>query len=246
MVPLFSLPTEDILDEFLKTLQIPNIQGVFKIKLIAKSGDTREIEALAYQRLMEGGIQNNRLFVFNFPPTVRGTSLLLHAFHDERDDNMWIYLPAIDRVKRIALESSGGGNFMGSDFTYQDLINNNYADLFMEQLEETTIDGVEYYVIKAWGRTEELKKSYGYSAWVSYHRKDNFMLQRRDYYDFNDELLKIYFVESYLEFLPYIYPNKMSMANVQSGHTSILEVNDVTIDEIPENYFTTRFMQSNR
>jgi hypothetical protein len=173
------------------------VQGNFKVQLISKNGDIREIEARAYQKQI-GNVQNNRLFIFDFPPTVRGTGLLLHSFFDDRPNNMWIYLPAVRRVKRIALESSGGGYFMGSDFTYTDLINNDVSEMSFEMLPETTINGVECYTLKAWGKTAEIKQEMGYSFMISYHRKDNYMIYKREYYDFNEELLKVYLADEYL------------------------------------------------
>lgn len=244
ILPINALSTEEIFKRFAESLAVPTLQGTFKVQLISKNGDTREIEARAYQKQF-GEVQNNRLFIFDFPPNVRGTGLLLHSFFDGRPNNMWIYLPAVRRVKRIALESSGGGYFMGSDFTYQDLINNDVDDLVIEQLPETVKDGIDCYVLKAEGRTPEIKQDKGYSHMISYHPKDTFHLYIREYYDFEGELLKVYKAEDYLELSPGIYPTRISMTNVQTGHKSILQVDDVSTEEIPDRFFTTRYLQNN-
>ena len=232
-----------LLSEFEKTLNIPNLQGEFHVSLISKNGDKREIKARVFQKMI-GADQNNRLFLFDFPATVRGTGLLLHSYYDDRDNNMWIYLPAVRRIKRIALESSGGGYFMGSDFTYRDLISNDVSDMEFEMLDDAVIDGVDCYVIKAWGRTEEIRQEIGYSFTVSYHRKDNFILHERDFFDFNDELLKIYRGEEFVEFHPGIYPTRISMTNVQTEHKSVIEVIGASTEEIPDRMFTTRYLQN--
>jgi hypothetical protein len=244
VLPVSTQSVEYILDEFEKTLAIPTIHGAMKVQLISQSGDVREIEARAYQKLV-GEYQNNRLFVFDFPPTVRGTGLLLHSYFDDRPNNMWIYLPAIRRVKRIALESSGGGYFMGSDFSYQDLINNNNNNLDFERLPDAVVNGHDSYAIKAWGRTPELQQAEGYDHIISYYRKDNFYMHQREYFDFNRDMVKVYLVEEYLDLDPYIYPTKISMTNVQTGHKSIMEVTEVSTDDIPDHYFTTRYLQNN-
>ncbi len=243
-MPLQAITVQEVLDGFSKRLTIPMLTGTFHVQLIAKNGDVREITARAYQKNI-GAQQNNRLFIFDFPPTVRGMGLLLHSFFDGRKNNMWIYLPAIRRIKRIALENSGGGYFMGSDFTYRDLINNDYSKMNYELTDDQTIDGVEYYVVKAWGKNPKLQKDNGYSYILSYYRKDNFFLARRDYYDFNEDLLKIYQVEESINLEQYIYPTNISMTNVQTGHKSLLLVTDVSTEEIPDRYFTTRYMKSN-
>jgi len=235
---------KEILDNFDKVLGIPTIQGSFKIQLISRNGDVREIQARAYQKLI-GTTQDNRLFIFDFPPTVRGTSLLLHSFYDGRPNNMWIYLPAVKRVRRIALESSGGGYFMGSDFTYRDLIYNDYNQMKVDRLPDAVRSGVDSYALKVTGETPQIRQEHGYAYIISYYRKDNFFLHYREYYDFNEELLKIYEVHDYLEFGKFIYPTNVSMTNVQSKHKSILLVENVSTDNIPDEYFTTRYMQNN-
>jgi uncharacterized protein len=238
------LTVKEILDNFGKVLGIPTIQGSFKVQLISRNGDVREIQARAYQKLI-GTSQDNRLFIFDFPPTVRGTSLLLHSYYDDRPNNMWIYLPAVKRVRRIALESSGGGYFMGSDFTYRDLIYNDYSEMKVLRLADAVREGVDSYALKAAGETPQIQQEHGYSAIINYYRKDNFLLHYREYFDFNGELLKVYTVHKYLEFGKYIYPTNVSMTNVQSNHKSILLVDNVSTDNIPDDYFTTRYMQNN-
>lgn len=246
----FTLPflhaqtAEEILGKFAATIEIPTIQGTFTIRLISAAGDVREIKARAYQKMV-GAVQNNRLFVFDFPPTVRGTGLLIHSYTDGRPNDMWIYLPTIKRVKRIALESSGGGYFMGSDFSYQDLINTDYNKMAVERVADQTVYDKDSYVIKAWGRTPEDRQEHGYLHILSYYRKDNYLLHRRDYFDFNGDLLKTYKVEDFLKLGPYMYPTVVSMTNVQTQHRSELRVDDVKTVEIPDNFFTTRYLQTN-
>jgi len=238
------LTVKEILDRFDKTLGVPTIQGSFKVQLISRNGDVREIQARAYQKLI-GAAQNNRLFIFDFPPTVRGTSLLLHSFFDGRPNNMWIYLPAVKRVRRIALESSGGGYFMGSDFTYRDLINNDNNKMKFDRLPDAVRGGVDSYALKVSGETPQIQQEHGYSYIISYYRKDNCFLHAREYFDFNGELLKVYTVQKYLEFGPYIYPTEITMENVQSRHKSVLLVENASTEDIPDEYFTTRYMQNN-
>lgn len=239
---LTALTPEEVVGEFKKTLHIPNLSGSFKVSLIAQNGDTREIEARAYQKVTSEN-ENSRLFIFDFPPTVRGTGLLVNSYTDGRDNNMWIYLPAIRRVKRIALESSGGGYFMGSDFTYSDLINNDSNKLSFELLDDADLDGESCYIIQAKGKTAEDRQSRGYAFTNSYYRKRDYFMLARDYFDFNGELLKEYRVKGELHFGQFIYPTEIWMTNVQTGHKSILSVTDTSTDEIPDKYFTTRYLQ---
>lgn len=234
---------EQILQRFEDTTKIPYIQGDFHVELISPSGDVREIRGRAYQKMI-GSQQTNRLFLFTHPPTVRDTGLLLHTFFDGRPNNMWIYLPAIRRTRRIALESSGGGYFMGSDFTYRDLMENDNSRLEFERLPDQDVEGHPSFVLRAWGRTPRDRQEHGYSHIISYYRKDNYVLHRRDFFDFNDELVKIFRAGDLLEIQEFYYPRVLSMENVQTGHRSYIRATNPSVEEIPDRYFTTRFLQS--
>jgi hypothetical protein len=242
--PLAAQSGEEIIANNAKTLMIPSIQGAFNLELISRKGDVRKIEARAFQKYV-GDAQNNRLFIFDFPPTLRGTGLLLHSYYDGRENNMWIYLPTVRRIKRIALESSGGGYFMGSDFTYSDLIDTDYNNMEIERLPDERVDGIDSYAIKAWGKTVEIRQEHGYGHIITYYRKDNYMVHRRNFYDLNGDLLKVYKVEEFLDLDPYIYPTKITMTNEQTSHRSVLQIKDVSTEEIPDRYFTTRYLQTN-
>jgi hypothetical protein len=79
--------------------------------------------------------------VFQNPRDVAGTGYLSFSYDDEsKDDDMWLYLPAMRRVRRIT-GSGKNDDFMGTDFTYEDMGSRSLAkDTFSFQGEES-IDG---------------------------------------------------------------------------------------------------------
>lgn len=236
---LGAVEVNDILDAFEQAIVIPNLSGNFSIKLISTSGEVRELKASAYQKLSNTD-QMNRLFVFNHPPSVRDTSLLVHSYYNNDENKMWIYLPVVKKIKRIALENSGGGYFMGSDFSYRDFISKSTSEYTYEFLGEKNIDGRDCYMIKEYGTTPKLKEALGYQHVINYYGKDDSFLYARDYYEFSGDLLKTYRVKNTLIFDKYIYPTEIEMTNKQNGHKSVINVTDINLDELPDSYFTTR------
>ena len=235
---------DSIMDQFEKVIRVPNLTGTFTVQMISTRGDVREIQATAFQKLSHDQ-QMNRLFVFEFPPTVRDTALLIHSFFDETKENMmWIYLPAVRRIKRIALEQSGGGYFMGSDFTYADFIMKNRDDYRREYLGEKVIDGRNCYAIKDWAESLEQRQEMGYAYMINYYSTEDYFLYARDYYDLSEKLLKTYRVKEILDGESFIYPTVVEMRNVQTDHTSIIEVSNYSIEEIPDSYFSTRYLKN--
>ena len=62
---------------------------------------------------------DRRKFIFNRPADINGTAILVHSNVVKNDDH-WIYLPAFNRVKRIA-SSNKSTPFVGSEYSYEDL-----------------------------------------------------------------------------------------------------------------------------
>jgi Outer membrane lipoprotein-sorting protein len=62
----------------------------------------------------------DRLLIrFNYPNDIRGTSFLVWE-HPNADDERFLYLPSLGRVRRIA-GAETQESFVGSDFTYEDI-----------------------------------------------------------------------------------------------------------------------------
>ena len=90
------------------------------LRMVLRSKDGRESEREVSLKVLEMADDGDRtLFVFNLPRDVRGTAFLVHAHLDTPDDQ-WLFLPSLNRVKRIS-SSKQSGSFMGSEFSYEDL-----------------------------------------------------------------------------------------------------------------------------
>lgn len=241
-INLQAVDVADILQGFEDVIVIPNLTGKFSIKLISTNGDIRELKATAFQKLSESN-QMNRLFVFNHPPSVRDTGLLIHSFYDGDENKMWLYLPVVKRIKRITLESSGGGYFMGSDFSYRDFISKSSSEYTYELIGDFLLEGIDCYQIKEYGDTPALKEKLGYNYVINYYGKEDNFLYGRDYYEYSGDLLKTYRVKQIKKFPPYIYPTIIEMTNQQNGHKSVINVTDIKTEELPDSYFTTRYLK---
>ena len=241
---LYSLEVREILDRSDAVMHPANLQGSFSMTLASRSGDTREIKVEAYQK-KRGEEREDRLFLFTFPPSVKGTGLLVHSFLNDEEDKMWIYLPAVGKIKRVNLSTSGGGYFMGSDFTFSDLISASREELTHVLMAEESIEGEDCYVIEVRGRSRAIQRKFGYSREVHYYRKSDFVLIRNVFYDMAGDLLKTLSVHEVQEIGTYRYPSHVRMENHQTGHSSEIVFEDLqTTDNLPDSYFTHRYLQS--
>ena len=86
------------------------------------------------------------LSIFDQPADVKGTALLTFS-HKVADDDQWLYLPALARVKRIA-SANKSGSFMGSEFAYEDIGSREVEKYTYKYLREETYEGVPCLVME--------------------------------------------------------------------------------------------------
>jgi outer membrane lipoprotein-sorting protein len=168
------------------------------------------------------GDTEKTLMVFKTPRDVAGTGYLSFSYDDNRDDDIWLYLPAMKRVRRIT-GSGKNDDFMGTDFTYEDMGSRSLDKDNFTFLREETLDGQPCWVVEA--RSKDSRDPYGRRLmWV--HR-DSYIINAVDYYDRQDRLLKTLRVSGISRIDGIWTARKMEMTNVQSKHSTIIEMSDI-------------------
>ena len=201
-------------------------------------GNQRVRKIKQYVKTVKGG--EKKIMFFLSPADVKNTSFMTWSYDEKgKSDDQWIYLPALKKVKRISSDSKGD-YFMGSDFTYDDLGDRHPSDDNHTILREEVVNGEETIVIESVPKDEE----YMYSRTVTWVIKDSWIGLKKEFYDEDDELLKILTVEGQKSFGDVIILTKVKMNNVQRNQFTIMEFSDVQIDTgIPNNKFTERMMK---
>lgn len=157
--------------------------------LINKDGQERVRKVVGVTRLDGNGIDTQRVTRFVSPPDVKGTvSLLLE--HSARDDDIWVYLPALKKVRRL-VSNNKKDSFVGTDFSYADVIGHRVADWRYKLLAEEAVDGQPVWVVEALPRNDEVRNSSGYARRVNWIRKDNAMTVRSEFWDETGGKLKV-------------------------------------------------------
>lgn len=240
---VYSLDVHEILKSSDKVMHPQNLQGTFTMTLISKSGSKREISVTAYQKKKDEN-REDRVFLFTAPPSVKGTGLLVHSYLDSNEDFMWIYLPAVGKIKRVNLSVSGGGYFMGSDFTYSDLISYSSQELDYTLADDAVLNGEECYVINVQGKTRAIQEKYGYSRQIYHIRKSDYVNMKIVFYDMAGDLLKELIVDAVTALGDYKYPSSVRMENKQTGHVSRIIFTELSSPgDIPDKYFTQRYLK---
>ncbi len=147
-----------------------------KMVLIDKNGDERIRSIRSFEK--DKGEDKQRIMFFLSPADVKDTGFLTYDYDAyEKDDDQWLYLPALRKTKRIA-SSDKSGSFMGSDFNYSDMTRRNLDDYEFKILKEDKVRGDKVWLIESKPKTRKVIEETGYQKAVLFVRQDNFVVIR--------------------------------------------------------------------
>lgn len=197
------------------------------------------------------GEDTRSLSFFESPADISGTSYLNYDWDDEaRDDDSWLYLPALQQVKRIA-SSDKSDSFMGSDFTYSDINGLEFSWYDYSFINESEmVDGHDTWVIEVVPKPEFKDRAEDSTGNLKSHvwiRKDAFLMVKSRIWVKRGNRLK-YFTASEIEQIDGIWTAKrlqmVTTRNDRREHASILQLGDIVYNEpISDDVFTTDTMQ---
>lgn len=175
---------------------------------------------------------------FTAPPDVKGTALLIHDYENKADD-MWIYLPALRKERRI-VSNEKGKSFMGSEFSNADMSKPNLNDFEYRILSSENLENTICWKIESIGKTEAIKEENGYSKRIAWIAKENYLVHKMEFYDLNGTLKHIQTIKDYRKQPDGTYfAHYMEKENLLNGRKSIMIINKFQSgSSLPENTFS--------
>src|SRR6056297_3268386 len=233
---VLAISGEEVLDKVDQTLDSKGRKSEISMTIINANDQKRN---RTIEIISKG--DNKGLVQFLSPADVEGTSFL--TLTEDGKENMWLYLPAIGKVRKIASHMRNG-SFMGTDFTYNDISmvgGSDYRDDYNSSLEdEVKYNGKDCYLLK----TVPTKDDIEYAKMKMWVNKENYMPLKMEFYDRDGKLLKIMKNVNIEKIDGHLTPNKITMENVQENTKTILALNKVKYNvEITDIIFTTRYIQ---
>lgn len=158
------------------------------------------------------------MVVFQTPKAIRGTALLSHG-QVTREDDQWLYLPALKRVKKIASRNRSGP-FLGSEFSYEDLSTQEVSKYTYRFLREENCAAGRCFVVE---RKPGPTLHSGYLRQVYWLDTEHYRTQKVDYYNRGDRLTKTLVATDFEQFANGIWkPKRMLMNNQVTGKSTEL------------------------
>ena len=192
------------------------------LTMVLRDRQGREsIRQMRFKVLEVPGDGDKSLFVFDQPRDVQGTALLTHAHADTQDDQ-WLYLPALERVKRISA-STRSGSFMGSEFSYEDMSAPEVEEYTYRYLRDEPCGELTCTVTEQF----PLDEKSGYSRKVIWQDTGDLRTWKMELYDRRNSHLKTLTFADYELYLDRFWrAGEQTMVNHLTGASTVLHWTD--------------------
>ena len=231
---MFALTGENLVIQMDEKLKPANSTTKMNMLLTNKNGKTRN-------SIIHSIIKNNgekQITWFLSPPDDKGIAFL-KIEHENKEDEMKIWLPAFKKIKRISTRKRSD-SFMGSDISYEDMSNRKKKEYDFKIIGQKNLNGSTCHVLKSIPK-EQIQSEYSHHhTWI-----DTSLLVplKEESYDKNGNLLKEKQF-SYVEINTYQILNQIHVKNIQKNHSTRLTFNDIMIDlNIKDEIFHERYLK---
>lgn len=192
---------------------------------------------------IDGQYNDRSLLILREPVSDKGTGLLVYEYGERgRDNDNWLYLPALGKVNRIIASDDEGGSVFGSEFSVESTQNPEARKVYeytYKIVEETTLQGRPAWVIEMTPTAEKAKKT-SYSKLVSWIDKERFLVLKEEYYrggkvhkqrvQMDIQQIDGVFVETK------VVVNNLSTSRISQMHKTAMRHNT----EVPDEYLSQR------
>ncbi len=237
-----SLTGEQIVEKYQQAFYYAgkDIKAKVLMKLISKNGGERIRELTMLRLNMEDGLEQKYYMYFHQPSDVRAMTFMVWKYTN-KDDDRWLYIPAIKLVKRIAADDKNS-SFVGSDFSYEDVSGRNLSDDSHTLKAEETMNDRDVYVVES--VPKEAASAY-FSRKVSWIDKETFLPLKEEYYDKRGDLYKTFTADQIenIQDIPTII--ERTMLNTQNGHRTEVSYTEVKYNVgLRDNIFSERYLRN--
>jgi hypothetical protein len=236
--PLFSLAQDakEITRKSIDLTRIDAMEMTSTLKIYDAKGRERVRETVSASKKF--GNTTKAITKFISPVDVKGTAILIYDYED-KDDDMWIYMPALRKTRRI-VSSEKGKSYMGSEFSNADMSVPNLEDFTYTLLGSEKYKGKECWKIEVIPVNDDIADNHGYSKRISWVEKETYFTFKNEYYDFDELLFKEITLKQYEKVDEGKYMmRKMEAHNLENGRRSVMTIDQIQKgSELIENNFS--------
>ncbi len=204
------------------------------MKLINKRNKVRERKVKSYS--MDIGVDKKTIMFFLYPGDVKGTGFLTWDYDEvSKEDDKWLYLPAMKKTRRISGSSAKKDYFMGTDFTYDDMGSRSVDEDTHKLIREENIDGKKCWVVES---TSKDKQDI-FSKKITWIIQDCLIASKVEYYDKLGKLHRELLLSEIKKTDGFWQAHKLHMTNVQNKHQTLILISNPKFNiDVSEEFFT--------
>ncbi len=229
-------PVDEIVDRANKAAYYAGKDGRAEVRMTItdSQGRKRQRQFIILRRDSEDGGEQQFYVYFKRPSDVRKMVFMVHK-HVDRDDDRWLYLPALSLVKRIAATDKRT-SFVGSHFFYEDVSGRSPTEDSHELVKETD----QYYVLKNVPKDPDSVEFSSYTVWID---KKTFMPVKAEYLDKQGRLYRRVEALEIKTIQGYPTVTKSRVTDVANGGETVSEFFNIKYDiGLSEKIFTERYL----
>ena len=185
---------------------------------------------------------------FKSPGDVKGTSYMSYNWAStSKEDDSWLYLPALQKVNRIA-SADRSGSFMGSDFTYSDIDGFELEDFNYKLVKDSdVVDGKDCWVIESTPKNKKVISKTGYLKSIQWVRKDIYFVVKNRILVKKGKKVKLFAAKD-IQKIDGVWTAKIlqmiTTKNKKLVHKSIFQLKSVKYNSnVEDSIFETEVMQ---
>ncbi len=245
MSPPAEPDARDIMVNAMEASKLPGLEAVSTLKIYDNKGNERIRQTSMASKEFDNGATQKRIIRFISPAEVKGTGMLIIDYKDKNDD-MWIYMPALRKTRRI-VSSEKSKSFMGSEFSNADMSAPIIDDFEYTLLRSEAFDGCDCWVIESIPIDEDIMDEMGFDRKITWIGKKDYVLRKAEYFNEDDELFK----EMKASEIKSIDPagekymaTYMEMVNNENGRRSIMTMDKILYNpNVKQDYFTLSYLE---
>ncbi len=215
------------------------------MEMIDRRGKKRLRETRGFRKYF--GDEKRSVIFYLQPKNVKDTAFLTYDYPQAGvDDDQWLYLPAMRKVRRISA-SDRGDYFLGTDFTYEDIkleSKVSTADYTRKTIGEDEVDGYHCYVVEALPIDEETAKELGYGRVEQCVDDEIWMVRRSRFWDTRGKLLKTTNTTDVRQVQGIWTQHRIEVENHKTGHHTVFTFSEVDYAAgVRDRVFTQKALQ---
>jgi hypothetical protein len=236
---------EELMQKNFHATKLSAFAGEVTMTLIDSRGEERVRKMSVTSKLKGNGVDSAVMTRFLQPANIKGTGFL-QIENSAADDDIWVYLPALGKTRRLAANNKRD-SFFGTDFSYGDILLPAVGKYSHTLLRSERIDGADCYLVESRPLDAKTRDDTGYVRRLTWIDARSYVERKVEYFDTGNAPLKTQLTFDVREIEPQRQrwlPMRREMVNHQTAHRTLYRLDRVEVQRtLSDSFFSARHLE---